>query len=49
MAYPIVNVKTRDGLMLHGLLSEPTQPAKTIDIHLHGAGATSTAIAISKD
>ena len=38
MAYPIVNVKTRDGLLLHGLLSEPIQPAKTIDIHLHGAG-----------
>lgn len=38
MPYPIVNVKTRDGLILHGLLTEPVKPAKTIDIHIHGAG-----------
>ena len=33
-----VNVKTRDGLLLHGLLTEPVKPVKTIDIHIHGAG-----------
>lgn len=38
MPYPIVNVKTRDGLTLHGLLTEPAKPAKAIDIHIHGAG-----------
>ena len=38
MSYPIVNVKTSDGLILHGLLTEPVKPAKTIDIHIHGAG-----------
>ena len=38
MAYPIVNVTTRDGLLLHGLLTEPVKPAQTIDIHIHGAG-----------
>ena len=38
MPYPIVNVKTRDGLVLHGLLTEPANPAQTIDIHIHGAG-----------
>jgi pimeloyl-ACP methyl ester carboxylesterase len=38
MTYPIVNVKTRDGLLLYGLLTEPVKPAKTIDIHIHGAG-----------
>jgi hypothetical protein len=38
MPYPIVNVKTSDGLILHGLLTEPVKPAKTIDIHIHGAG-----------
>jgi pimeloyl-ACP methyl ester carboxylesterase len=38
MSYPIVNVKTSDGLILHGLLTEHMKPAKTIDIHIHGAG-----------
>src|SRR6266568_4105270 len=38
MPYPIINVKTSDGLILHGLLTEPVKPAKTIDIHIHGAG-----------
>jgi pimeloyl-ACP methyl ester carboxylesterase len=38
MSYPIVSVTTRDGLILHGLLTEPVKPAKTIDIHIHGAG-----------
>lgn len=38
MRYPIVQVQTRDGLWLHGLLSEPGQPAHTIAIHIHGAG-----------
>ncbi|HKF38369.1 MAG TPA: hypothetical protein VKB35_15840 [Ktedonobacteraceae bacterium] len=37
-SYPIANVKTRDGLILHGLLTEPVKPAQTIDIHIHGAG-----------
>ncbi|GCE12434.1 alpha/beta hydrolase family protein [Tengunoibacter tsumagoiensis] len=36
--YPIVSVQTRDGLRLHGLLTEPTKPTDTIDIHIHGAG-----------
>lgn len=40
MSYPIVTVKTNDGLVLHGLLTEPTKPSKTIDIHLHGAGGS---------
>lgn len=35
--YPIVNVKTPDGLTLHGILTEPSQPSKTIVIHLHGS------------
>ncbi len=34
--YPLVNVKTSDGLTLHGMLTEPTNPSKTIVIHLHG-------------
>ena len=34
--YPIVKVKTSDGLELHGLLSEPDKPSKTIILHLHG-------------
>ena len=38
MSYPIVNVKTSDGLVLYGLLTEPVKLAKTIDIHIHGAG-----------
>lgn len=37
MKYPIVSIKTKDGLKLHGLLIEPTQPSKTILIHLHGS------------
>jgi dipeptidyl aminopeptidase/acylaminoacyl peptidase len=35
--YPIVKVKTPDGLTLHGLSTEPQKPAKTIVIHLHGS------------
>jgi pimeloyl-ACP methyl ester carboxylesterase len=34
--YPIVKVKTTDGLTLHGLLSTPDKSSKTIVIHLHG-------------
>jgi hypothetical protein len=40
MSYPLVNVKTRDGLLLHGLLTEPVKPAKTIDIHIHVSAQT---------
>jgi alpha/beta superfamily hydrolase len=35
--YPIVNVKTEDELTLHGILTEPVNPAKTIVIHIHGS------------
>lgn len=35
--YPIVNVKTTDGLILHGILTEPSQPSKTIVLHIHGS------------
>jgi pimeloyl-ACP methyl ester carboxylesterase len=38
MSSPIANVTTRDGFILHGLLTEPVKPATTIDIHIHGAG-----------
>lgn len=34
----IVNVKTPDGLTLHGVLTEPSQPSKTIVLHIHGSG-----------
>lgn len=37
MNYPIVKVKTSDGLVLHGLLTEPTEHTKTIVIHIHGS------------
>src|SRR6266852_9089079 len=36
--YPIVKVKTTDGLTLHGILTEPVKPSKTILVHLHGCG-----------
>ena len=35
--YPIVNVTTTDGLTLHGLLTEPAEPACTLIVHIHGA------------
>ena len=35
MKYPIVEVKTKDGLWLHGLLVEPEAP-KAVFIHIHG-------------
>jgi dienelactone hydrolase len=35
--YPIVKVKTKDKITLHGLLTEPKNPSKTIVIHLHGS------------
>ena len=35
--YPIVRVKTSDGLDLHGLLIEPSSPSRTIIIHIHGS------------
>jgi len=35
--YPIVNVTTPDGLKLHGLLTEPSTPSKTIIIYLKDA------------
>jgi len=38
MNYPIANVKTSDGLTLHGLLTESENPSKTIIIHIHGSG-----------
>lgn len=37
MTYPIVKVKTKDELNLHGLLTEPKEPTKTIVLHLHGS------------
>lgn len=40
MAYPIVKVKTNDGLELHGLLTEPKVISKTIVIHIHGSSGS---------
>lgn len=37
MNYPIVKVKTEDGLGLHGLFTEPIESTKTIVIHIHGS------------
>ena len=34
--YPLVKVKTKDNLTLHGLLTEPEKSSKTIAIHIHG-------------
>jgi pimeloyl-ACP methyl ester carboxylesterase len=34
--YPIVKIKTEDGLILHGFLSEPKKPSKIIKINIHG-------------
>jgi len=34
--YPIVKIKTSDGLTLHGFLSEPKKPSKFIKINIHG-------------
>ncbi|OGG29807.1 hypothetical protein A2973_00345 [Candidatus Gottesmanbacteria bacterium RIFCSPLOWO2_01_FULL_49_10] len=36
MQYPIVNVTTSDGLLLHGLLTEPENRSDAIVIHTHG-------------
>lgn len=36
MLYPIVNVITSDGLLLHGLFTEPKSHSDTIVIHIHG-------------
>jgi pimeloyl-ACP methyl ester carboxylesterase len=38
--YPIVKVKTKDGITLHGLLVEPENPTKLIKIHLHGTSGS---------
>lgn len=38
MNYPIVHIRTTDGLTLHGLLSEPKNQTKAMVIHIHGAG-----------
>ncbi len=38
--YPIVNVKTPDGLTLHGILTEPSRPSKTIVLHIHGSSGS---------
>lgn len=38
--YPIVSVRTQDGIMLHGLLAEPVEPTKIIKIHLHGTSSS---------
>src|SRR6516164_4156406 len=35
--YPIVRVTTADRLSLHGQLLEPSQPSRTILLHMHGA------------
>lgn len=40
MSYPIVKVTTRDGITLHGLLSEPKIKSKNIVIHIHGSGGS---------
>src|SRR5438132_1663330 len=38
MSYPIVQVKTRDGIWLQGL-SIPSQKERVIFIHTHGTGS----------
>lgn len=38
--YPIVKVQTRDGLTLHGLLTEPEKPSETIIVHIHGTAGS---------
>jgi pimeloyl-ACP methyl ester carboxylesterase len=40
MNYPIVKVQTEDGLMLHGLLTEPQSRSKTLKIHIHGTSGS---------
>ena len=37
MKFPIVKVTTKDGFILHGLLSEHEKKSKTIIIHIHGS------------
>ncbi len=37
MSFPIVNVTTQDGYILHGLLSEPQKKFDSIVIHIHGS------------
>lgn len=39
MSYPIVEVETKDGLRLYGLLSEP-KGAKTLFLNIHGTGSS---------
>ncbi len=38
--YPVVKVKTVDGLILHGLFVEPKAISKTIIIHIHGTSGS---------
>lgn len=33
MTYPIVSIKTEDGLVLHGLLTEPNETSKSKVLH----------------
>lgn len=35
--YPIIKITTGDGLVLHGLLTEPSLPSRTLVMHIHGA------------
>lgn len=37
MTFPIVQVSTKDGYVLHGLLQEPIKKTNTIIIHVHGS------------
>lgn len=37
MNFPIVKVTTQDGLVLHGMLSEPKTKSEDILIHIHGS------------
>lgn len=39
MTYPIVEVDTKDGLNLHGLLSQPSG-SKTLYLNIHGSGSS---------
>ena len=39
MAYPIIEIKTKDNLKLHGLISLPRQ-SNTIFINIHGTGSS---------
>ena len=38
--YPVVKVKTKDGLVLHGLLHTPQEKTKRVIVHVHGTSGS---------